>query len=337
MLYVSTRDKTNSFTSYRTLHNDRAPDGGLFVPFRLPAFSAEDIAAMKGGRFGHTVAKILNLFFSTGISGWDVEFAVGRRPFRTKVMPHRLSICELWHNPNGEYAYMENALYSKLSGTTNTCPTEWAKVAIRIAVLFGIYGESADDDSVPDIAVTVGDFSVPMAAWYARRMGLPIGTIICTCNENGAVWELLNRGEMNTGLSAVHTDYPVLDHPCPHGIERLVFSTLGIQESLRFADVQQHGGIYAINEECLAEVNCGLFAAVVSGRRTRSVISSTYRSNHYIIDGFGAIAFAGLQDYRASTGESCNTLLLSDNSPVLSKNRIAKILGISAEDVKKNL
>lgn len=338
MLYISTRDKTGSFTAYRVLHEDRAPDGGLFVPFRIPSFTKADIHALKDNGFGQTVAQILNLFFSTGITGWDVDFAVGRSPFRLKTMSHRLLVGELWHNPGSCYAYIERNLYNKLCGTSMQQPTEWARIAIRIAVLFGVFGElSGEGINNPDIAVISGDFGMPIAAWYARKMGLPLGRIICGCNENSGIWDLLHRGEYNTGAAVIHTDFPELDHPCPTSAERLIYSTLGIEETVRYTQICSYGGVYAIDEASLQLLNSGLFVGVVSGRRIKSVISSVYRSNGYIIEPFGAVAYGGLQDYRASTGESCGTLLLADNSPVLSEELLSGILCIPKEEIRMKL
>lgn len=338
MLYVSTRDRTNSFTAYRALHEERAPDGGLFVPFRIPVCSKEEIQALKEKNFGEIVAQILNLFFSTGLTGWDVDFTVGRNPFRVRTMNHRLVVGELWHNLESDYAYFERSLYNKLCGGGGKQPTDWAKIAVRIAVLFGMFGTfSREGIRELDIAVTVGDFSVPMAAWYARRMGLPIGTIICGCNENGAVWELVHHGEMNTGTAVVHTDLPELDYACPSSVERLIYHAFGINQSLRFVDICKRNAIYTVDDETQRQLSDGFFAAVVSGRRARSVIANIYRSNHYLIDGCAAIAYGSLQDYRSSTGESRGTLLLADRSPMLSVDRLSKILHIPAEELRKNL
>ncbi len=338
MLYVSTRDKTCSFTAYRVLHEDRAPDGGLFVPFRIPTFTKEEIYALKENGFGGAVAQVLNLFFSSGITGWDVDFAAGRNPFRLKTMPHRLLVGELWHNPGSCYAYIERNIYNKLCGTNVEKPTDWARIAIRIAVLFGLYGElSREGINSPDIAVISGDFSMPVATWYARKMGLPLGRIICGCNENSGIWDLLHRGEYNTGAAVIHTDFPELDYPCPISAERLIYGTLGIDEALRYAQICSNGGVYDLDEESLLRLNDGFFVGVVSGKRIRSVISSVYRSNGYIIDPYTSAAYGGLQDYRSGTGESCGTLLLADDSPVLSEELLSGILCMPKEEIRMKL
>jgi len=338
LLYISTRSRTDSFTAHRALHEDCAPDGGLFIPFRLPVFTKEEIQSLQKKSFGECVAQILNLFFSTGLTGMEVDFIIGSCPVRIHMMSHRLIICELWRNVESSYSYLERSLYQKMSKTASKEPTDWAKIAIRIAVLFGLFAEMGRADiHEADIAVNTGDFSVPMAVWYARKMGLPVGMIICGCNENSALWDLIYHGEFNTGLAVVHTDLPELDHPCPRSLERLVYSVFGLQETLRYVTVSSGRGVYTLDEKQLPLLNDRMASAVVSGRRTRSVITSTYRAAGYIIDGYTAVAYGSLQDYRASTCESRRTLLLADNSPIHLETVISKLLGLSKEEFRKKL
>jgi len=316
MLYVSTRNKTDSFTAYRTLHEDRTPDGGFFVPLRLPYFEKEQVDALRQKNFGQIVADVLNLFFSTDLTGWDIDFCIGRHPFHLVTMSHRLVIAELWHNHGGAYSYTQQNIYNKLCDSSVTGkPTEWAKIAIRIAILFGLYAElSSGGIEEIDVAVASGDFSVPMAIWYARQMGLHFGMIICGCNENGAAWDLIHRGEFNTNSRTIHTDIPELDIAHPDSLERLIFATLGRTETLRYLDVKNRGGVYQLDEETLAALNADIFAAVVSSKRAHTVVNNLLRTNDYTLNRTAAVAYGSLQDYRARTGGSRPTLLLSDET-----------------------
>ena len=54
MLYLTTRDKFDTHTAYRALREDRAPNGGFYLPFRMPVFSAEELAQLKNKSFGQS-------------------------------------------------------------------------------------------------------------------------------------------------------------------------------------------------------------------------------------------------------------------------------------------
>lgn len=327
MLYVSTGNRTNSYTAHRALNEPSAPDGGMFVPFQLPCFEHEDILLLKERSFCENFANILNTFFSLRLSAWDVEFCVGRYPAEIVSLPRKLIVAELWHNLSASYVRMEQALYARLCGdrAVKSVP-EWVKIAIQIAVLFSVYGisDAAEHGEKLDIAVESHSFTAPIAAWYARKMGLPIGTIICAGYDVSDTWDLLHRGELNT--ASMRADSASL--------ERLIYLTLGLDEAMRFAGICKDRKTYSLDEEQLAILNDGLFAAVVSNDRLHSVIGSFYRSNGYIPDTFCAVSYAALQDYRSKTGESRHTLLLSLECPANQAADLSRILRISTADIE---
>ncbi len=318
MLYVSTRDKTDSFTAYRALHEDKTPDGGFFAPFRLPRFTAEEIESLKELSFSETVAKILNLFFSRRLNSWDVEFCIGRYPFHMESIGQRAVVAELWHNNQAAYDQMVANLYKKLSDKNGDIVPQWVRIAIEIAVLFGLLGELQRNgiESV-DVAVTDDVFHYPMAAWYARKMGLPVGNILCGCAENSGLWDFLRRGEAAANV--------------PPEIELLIYENLGTDEAARYIHVRGCGRIYRLNELVCAELSQRIYPSVIGTERIPAVTASIYRTCGYVSDPQTAAAYGALQDYRAATGENRPTLLLSRRSPMITAQQVADAIGCSKE------
>lgn len=325
MLYLTTRSKYDPYTAARTLEEDQAPDGGFYLPYLMPSFNNDEIQGLKGKSFGQCVADILNLFFSTHLTAWDVEFCVGRHPLKVIAAGHRVLVAEIWRNLDGSYDMMERRLAAKVIGCleSEVKVTSWLRIAIRIAVLFGIFSELMRDQGMNekqcvDVAVPAGDFSLPMALWYGRSMGLPIGTIICSCGENSFVWDFLHVGECpgrNTGGE----------------LERLVCATLGYAEAERFAS----GEDFALLPELAGKLRAGMFSAVISRDRMASVISNVYRTNSYILEPDTAFGYSGLMDYRAKTGENRTSLLLADVNPVDRADTVAAALDLSVDELKK--
>lgn len=310
MLYVTTRSKTDSYTDYRTLFDNRAPDGGYFLPFRMPKLSQNQLMDLRTQTFGQNVSFILNLFFSGRITSWDVDCCIGKRPADVISVNHRVLLARLWDNPSGQYRYLCDRLFEKLCAEKNNMPTEWAYIAIRIAVLFGIYGILSDQQiETFDICVPCGDFSDPMAAFYARDMGLPIGNIICVCNDDSPVWDFLHRGELDTGEMSKQNEH------APLALERLIYATLGYEQTQKYLEKTAQEDVYHILPEQLTVLNKGIFVCVVGEERASSVQAAFKGSHHYKIDARTAAAYGGLQDYRFKFGESNFTLLLWDFAP----------------------
>lgn len=344
MLYVTTRSKHDAYTAHRTMNQDRGSDGGLFVPFRMPVLEKEEIAALGSKSFGQNAADILNLFFSTKLTGWDVDMAIGRIPMKLKHMNYRIVVAEVFHNVDQNFDRVIRALAERIhpDGEIIGAHTNWVDIAVRIAVLFGVFGELIRTEQVGldrpiNVAVTSGSFSAPMAAWYGRQMGLPIGTIICGCNENGAPWELLHRGELDTGVLAIKTSTPEADFALPPDLERLICGACGQEEAMHYWWSCTEGSTYVPDEEAYEEMRKGMFAAVVSSVRVDTIIPSVYHTNKYVLDPYAALAYGALADYRARTGISGTTLLLAEKSPMCNGELVAKTMRITVSELKQRL
>ncbi len=343
MLYTTTRNQNDTFTAYKVIHTDCAPDGGLFVPLRFPQMEKQQILALKNKSFGQNVADILNLFFSSGLTGWDVEFAIGRTPVKLSDIKPRVTVAQCWHNRGGHYQHLVQTLSDKLrKEDLGKAPCGWVETAIGIAVVFGVFGECLkSDDSIldgpVDISLASGSFRLPMAVWYARQMGLPIGNIVCGCNLNSGVWDLVHHGELSTSDTAVKTLAPEGDLALPRDLERLIAATLGCEEVARYLDICSTGGLYTLEEEKLEKLRKGIFAAVISDSRIVTLIPSVYRISQYIFGPYGALAYGSLMDYRAKTGESRRAILLSQQGPLLDGDLICQCLNISGAELQKLL
>lgn len=343
MLYATTRGKHDVVTAYKTIHVDCYGDGGLFVPFRMPKIKSEDLAALVASSSNRIIADVLNLFFSCALTEWDIEYAVGRRPTRIATVSSRLSVLECWNNPTGDTQQLVQALFNRLRGERSAQQsTNWLGLAVRIALLFAGYGGLLSTGKlhlgVPmDVAVTTGDFAAPMAAWYARQMGLPIGRILCGCNANGSVWDLLNRGEFSTGDTVVKTATPDADVVVPRNLERLICAVCGVEENLRYLQRCSVGKPYFLPEDKLDQLTDGMFAAVCSDSRMASIVLGVYRTRSYILSPYAALAYGSLQDYRAITGESRQTLLIAERSPLCDGALVGQLLRIPEAELRQHL
>lgn len=331
MLYVTTRNEREQYPALRTLGQNRGPDGGMYTPFRLPVFSREEVEGLKDMSFGTCVALVLEKLFFPRLDGVELDFAIGRTPVKIPVMSHRIAVAELWHNIHQSFDWVVCELTQRLrTQSQQDAPvTQWADLAARIAVLFGIFGQLQRADAVSfdqglDVAVPAGDFTLPMAAWYAREMGLPIGTVIC-CGGQSGIWDLLHRGEVRTS------------EPLPEGLERLIFGRLGAGEVERYLKICGRGGVYGPAEEELELLRQGMFASVISPRRAERTIASVFRTNSYILSPEAALAYAGLQDYRATAGEGRLALILAERRPVEAVETVAAALGMDPVTLKAQL
>ena len=336
MLYLTTRTLHDTYTAARAMSEDRGPDGGFFVPLKLPQLDRQQIRALADKSFSQNVADVVNLFFSTKLDSWAVEFSIGRYPVKLIPIGSRETVAETWHNPVWKFERLAKGIEKAIrqSDDVRETPSDWLMIVARIAVLFGLTGELMKQGRVSisepiDVAVPCGDFSAPMAAWYAKQMGLPISTVLCCCNDNNGTWKLLHKGEIRTDVPAQTTMTPMCDQIAPADLERLIFAKLGIKAALTFADACTNKTGFHLEPEQLLKVREGLYVPVTGQKRLESAVNSLYRSCGYAADVYTALCYSGILDYRSTTGEGRQILILSEESPVYSAAYLSECLEIT--------
>lgn len=343
MLYASTRSKVETYTAQRTVWSERAADGGFFVPISLPLFKRSEIMRMKDNAPEDNIALVLNLFFQTEFSGKEVEYLIGRNYYQLVHINHRMILGQLWHNEAGTIDHVIRTLVRQFAAEHQDGePGEWPRIAVRIALLFALVCDLVRQERVTplhpiDVAVPTGDYTWPMAAWYARKMGLPVNTIICCAAEHDGVRDLLHRGQIRLDSSKPSTITPRCDCAVPEGLERAIYTMLGREEAGEYLRVLQRQGIYAVNPEQKRFLSEGMYAAVNSSKRLMAVIPNAYRTFHHVLCPYSAMVYTGVMDYQSVTGNYHKVLMLCDYSPVHSLDITAQAMGIGTAELKNRL
>ena len=338
MLYVTTRSDRDAVTIYRALTCDLGPDGGQLVPMQVPFFGEEALAALASRSFNENVAYILSLLFRKNLTGRDIDLVTGKRSVNLLDVNSRTMAAETWRNLDCDFGGYGDRLFRLLVREPEAKPGQWFTMSVRIAVIFAVFGELmargiVSADAPLDIAVPSLDFQYPMAAWYARSWGLPIGTIICACNENNAPWCLIHQGDMRTDVPVRHTLTAACDQALPGGLERLIHAVLGTEEARRYAAAAAEGKLYTMEPEQQTRLRAGISVSVVSQRRMAFMIPNLFRSGSWKPDLYAAMAYTGLVDHRAAPGDTGKALVISEENPVYSAGLLSAYLGMSADEV----
>jgi threonine synthase len=117
----------------------------------------------------------------------------------------------------------------------------------------------------------------------------------------------------------------------------LIFGCLGEEEARRFVKTCERRGVYDLEEEQLSQLQQGMFASVVSERRTARRIASVYSGKGYLMGPETAMAYGGLQDYRATAGEGRLALIMAQRRPKDDLETVAAAIGIEPPALKAQL
>ena len=339
MLYVTTRGQRDVFTSHWAMTHEA--EHGQLIPMHFPMPTQEEMAQIPRRSFNQNVAWVLELMHRERISAWDVDMALGKHPLDLVELNSRTTAARLWWGADRGFDQFVTRLFRIFSRDPGERPGSWFVLTVRLAVVVGILGRLMAEGLVSseekiDISVPSMDFQFPMAVWYARRWGLPIGRIICCCNENNAPWVLMNQEEVRMDRPARRTIMSACDQAVPTGLERLIYETLGQHEAERFGTALEQRTRYRLEESQRRMLRREIAVSVISQRRLRFLLPNLFRDGQWM-DPYAAMSYAGLVDHRAHTGDTGRGLILCQEDPVLYARLLSGELGITEELLRQRL
>jgi threonine synthase len=192
-------------------------------------------------------------------------------------------------------------------------------------------GALAPDGTI-DVAVPTGNFGNILAAWYAKRMGLPLGRLICASNKNNVLTDFFGDRRYDRNRPFYKTASPSMDILVSSNLERLVFAATG-NDSARTAalmsDLSQKGSytLTAKEAESLADFRALWAGEDESAAATRRV----FETIGYLVDPHTAVAVAVLDELREQEGVKRPTVITATASPYKFPVPVAAAIGMDAD------
>lgn len=177
-------------------------------------------------------------------------------------------------------------------------------IAPRIAYYFSAYCDLVTSDQIKmgdrvDFAVPTGNFGNALAGYYAKRMGLPAGTLVCASNKNNAFSEFWRTGTYEAQRPLFRTMSPSLDVLAASNAERLIFELSGRNASRtaeRMASLKE-AGRYSIATDELKKFRADFSAGSSSEDDTVECIYEFFEEYGYPMDTHTGVAMSVAQRY----------------------------------------
>ena len=108
----------------------------------------------------------------------------------------------------------------------------FGRLAPQIAYYFSAYCDLVTSDQIAfgdkvDFCVPTGNFGNILAAYYAKQMGLPVGTLLCASNKNNVLTDFFASGNYNAKRPFYKTMSPSMDILVSSNLERLLYELSG--------------------------------------------------------------------------------------------------------------
>ena len=184
-----------------------------------------------------------------------------------------------------------------------------------------------------NVVVPTGNFGNILAAYYAKRMGLPVKKLICASNRNNVLTDFLRIGVYDTNRAFYQTNSPSMDILVSSNLERLLYHLSGEDagEIRRLMADLDEKGRYEVPDSIRAGLSA-FSAGFADVEETDQTIGAMYRENHYLFDTHTAVAYKVYEDYRRSTGDETPTLIASTASAYKFASSVAESLGVPETD-----
>ena len=163
---------------------------------------------------------------------------------------------------------------------TSANSINWGRLLPQIVYYFSAYADmaAAGDLQVGDqlnVVVPTGNFGNILACYYAKRMGLPIGRLICASNRNDVLTEFLTTGNYNRKREFYLTNTPSMDILISSNLERYLFELFGREpRAVAYCMYRlNEGGEYAVAAEALDQIREEFAAYSCDDQKTLDVPS----------------------------------------------------------------
>ena len=147
--------------------------------------------------------------------------------------------------------------------------------------------------------------------YYAKRMGLPVGKLVCASNENNVLTDFLTTGTYTAKREFFKTTSPSMDILVSSNLERLLYHVTGSDtEVAGLMKSLAENGSYTVRPETLAAV-----AFHVAAQKKRSGVpmvvlstASPFKFPRSVLEALGRTApendFEAMQQLEAATGHA---------------------------------
>ena len=173
----------------------------------------------------------------------------------------------------------------------------WGRLLPQIVYYVSAYADmvaagGVKPGSLMDVCVPTGNFGNILGAYYARRMGVPIGRLLCASNENNVLTDFIATGTYDISDRAfVTTPSPSMDILVSSNLERLLYHLAGPEAVRGWMAELATSRRFTVDRETFAAIRELFFADWASNDESLATIKRVYDEYGYLMDPHTAVAW----------------------------------------------
>ncbi len=181
-----------------------------------------------------------------------------------------------------------------------------------------------------DFIVPTGNFGDILAGCYAKKMGLPIGKLVCASNSNNVLTDFINTGVYDRRREFFKTISPSMDILVSSNLERLIYhaENSDCEKVAEYMSRLSRDGVYKISDAAFDAVRRDFVGYCCDDSMTLGVMKDVFESRGYLPDPHTAVGFAALKNAKYAS-DSKARVVLATASPFKFAESALKALGIA--------
>ena len=195
------------------------------------------------------------------------------------------------------------------------------RLAPQITYYFKAYKDLLDSGNITmgqkvNFCVPTGNFGDILAGFLAKKLGLPVGRLICASNANNVLTDFIRTGTYDRRRPLHKTLSPSMDILVSSNLERLLyFMSQDPKLVARLMKKLAEEGSYQVDSQLQQAIADEFWAGFCDDRRAQEVINRVFKDYGYLCDTHTASAWAVAEDYVNQTGDNAPMVVLSTASP----------------------
>ncbi|HIZ10958.1 MAG TPA: threonine synthase [Candidatus Eubacterium faecavium] len=198
----------------------------------------------------------------------------------------------------------------------------WGRLVPQIVYYFSAYCDLINAGSISagdqmNIVVPTGNFGNILAGYYAKKMGLPIKTLICASNSNNVLTDFIKTGTYDKNREFYTTTSPSMDILISSNLERLLYHMSGNDDAVinTLMNKLTSDGVYSVSNQLLEEIQTCFSAGFATEEEVNATIKSHFENYGYLCDTHTAVALNAYDEYVKITGDDIPAVIDSTASP----------------------
>lgn len=238
--------------------------------------------------------------------------------------------------------FTDNAVKEKLAENnmlfSSANSINWGRLAPQIVYYVSAYCDLLcrdDFDGDFNVVVPTGNFGNILAAYYAKKIGVPINKLICASNSNNVLTDFLKTGTYDRNRDFFTTVSPSMDILISSNLERMLFELCG-NDDKQVRKVQSDlskNGTFTVSSEVKERLKGLFWAGCCDDKSTLATIKKYFNEYSYLPDTHTAVALNVYNQYTKETGDNRPAVIASTASPYkFAKSVLAAISDEKTDD-----